>query len=200
MRLWPAAGLLLLGLGCEPSPRQEAIYAPREAGLTLVYQQLDLPATEQANQRIQRRVQRTEETPKGLKVTYAHSSFQGVQEAEVTLRNGGVFLGADPDQGATILPEGFPDRVSQWQQGSVHCRVVGFARPDLPGVNLPPEARGVWVEARMGDGQLQRVLYLPDLGEAEVALQKEGRWVTTLRLVSRGFTPDPPSPKHSKIR
>ena len=190
-------GLALL-LGCDRvvPPRQVA-YAPWEEGLTLAYEQPDLPSELRQNRRVQLRVTQTTESPQGTRVLVASTTYQGTGSLTWVLNRGG-FSVADTKGGLIqVLPQGFPDRVNRWETPAGRFQVVGYARPDAPWLQLPPdvESTGVWVEGVMANGLRQRTLYLPDIGEAELRVWQDGRWVPRLRLVSRGFTDAPYVPK-----
>jgi hypothetical protein len=196
----PGAALLLLVLfpGCDRvlAPPAPAVYAAWEEGLTLGY---EAPGS---HQRLSVRVKEARPSASGLAVTETFSSTGGFWEARLLQKDGGVLL--DPDGGRIpLLPEGFPDRVARWSTGRSYSWVVGRATADLPGVVFgDPSAKvGVWVETfRLdGAGRRSRTLYLPDIGEAETREwdQPTGRWVTTNRLVTRGFTDVPSNGSHS---
>ena len=192
----PGAALLLLVLvpGCDRvlAPPVPAVYAAWEEGLTLGF---EAPGS---RQRLSVRVQEARPSAAGLAVTETFSTTGGVWEARLLQKNGGVLL--DPDGGRIpLLPEGFPDRVTRWSSGHSYSWVVGRALADLPGVTFgdPSAQIGVWVETFRpeGGGRRSRTLFLPDIGEAETRDWDPGagRWVTTNRLVTRGFTDAPPA-------
>jgi hypothetical protein len=189
-------GLALL-LGCDrmAQPPRQAVYAPWEEGLTLAYEQPDLPPALRPNRRVQLRVTQTTPSPQGTRVQLASTTYQGTGGLTWVLHQGGFGV-MDAKGGLTqVLPEGFPDRVNRWETPEGHFQVVGYARPDFPWLPADMDATGVWVEAEMANGVRQRTLYLPDIGEAELRVWQEGRWVSRLRLVSRGFTDAPYVPK-----
>ena len=184
-----AAVLLLLAGGCDhlvfQGPAQ--VYAPWEEGLTLIFDNPSNPL----EQKRQVRVKKSEDMAGTRTVVETRGSLSGQTDVTLRLHDGGVST-LDPME-PTVLPEGFPDRVSHWEErGSVYA-VIGRARVDLPGVKLPdPEVIGVWVEEQpAGGGAPRRFLYVPDLGAVTTLHWKQGQWVTVARLVSRGFT-DPP--------
>ncbi|NTV74909.1 MAG: hypothetical protein HGA66_11960 [Holophaga sp.] len=193
MRRVLAAAALLLAAGCDrmvsrgPAP----VYASWEAGQTLVYAR---PGAE-ASQRLQVRVKSSKPGPDGLTVVRTYSSFTSVTEATFRLQDGFEALKLEGSKELTVLPAGFPDRVSRWEERGIVNFVVGRARVDIPGVKLPdPEATGIWVESAPASawGVRRRTLLVPDLGEVETANLIDGKWVTVNRLVSQGFT-DPPA-------
>ena len=134
-----------------------------------------------------------------LAVTSTYSTLSNNLEARFRIRDGGVVLDAGAAGGVRLLPEGFPDPTERWEARNRFYWVVGRATADLPGVKLPddPSAEGVWVESCRADGlgPRQRVLYLPDVGEAETLDWQGGQWVLTNRLVQRGFTDLPRNPQ-----
>jgi hypothetical protein len=190
IRRLSGAGLLLLAAltGCDRmlAPAQHRIYAPWEEGLTLVYED------PRSHERMQVRVKDSKPENGELAVTSTYSSLTSNLEARFRLKDGGVVLDAGGPGGLRLLPEGFPDSVGRWEARSRFFWVVGRATADLPGVRLPdPQAaEGVWVESCRpdGSGPRQRVLYLPDVGEAETLEWQGTQWVMTNRLVQRGFT------------
>lgn len=190
-RLACSALLLLAGLGCDRlvTPVPARVYAPWEDGLTLGYENPSLTPDQRVQERLQVRVKRTAFTGTGRTVVETFTTLTGAMDATFTHSRGGVTLGADPGRGVRILPEGFPDQVSRWEDRGYMHWVVGRAQVKLPGLNLP-ESTGVWVETLpVGkEGLRQRTLLLPDIGEAETLIWREGAWVPVARLVSRGFT------------
>ena len=190
-RLAGAALLLLTALGRDrmvvPAPSQ--VYAPWEDGLTLGYENPSLAPEQRLQERLQVRVKRTAFTGTGRLVVETFTTLSGAMEATFSHSRGGVTLGADPARGVRILPEGFPDQVSRWEDRGTFHWVVGRAQVTLPGLKLP-ERTGVWVETLpVGkEGLRQRTLLVPDVGEVETLIWREGAWVPVARLVSRGFT------------
>ncbi len=193
MRRILAAAALLLAAGCDrmisrgPAP----VYASWEAGLTLVYAR---PGAE-ATQRLQMRVKSSSLGPDGRTVVRTYASFTNLTEATFRLQDGLEALKLDGSKELVVLPAGFPDRVSRWEERGILNQVVGRARVDLPGVKLPdPDATGIWVESVPAGnrGVRRRTLLVPDLGEVETLNLIDGKWVTVNRLVSQGFT-DPPA-------
>ena len=189
-----ALGILLLAAGCDRMimPQQDAVYAPREAGLTLVYQNPSAPE----RGRLQVRVKHTEETSVGLEVVETFTTLTGQSEATFRQKEGLVALKVDGTNEINLLPEGFPDRVSRWEERGFMNFVVGRSQVDLPGVKLPdPDAVGVWVESvpPSPGGVRRRTLLVPNYGEVETLNWKNGRWVIVNILVSQGFTDPPPA-------
>ena len=74
-------------------------------------------------------------------------------------------------------------------------RVLGRAVADLHGLKLPDTADrvGVWVESESPQGPRLRTYFLPDIGEVETLVWRQGAWLSANRLVSRGFTDAPVS-------
>jgi len=192
MRRILAAGLLLTA-GCDHlvSRGRAPIYASWEAGQTLVYAR---PGAE-ASQRIQVRVKSSTLGPDGLTVVRTYATFTNLTEATFRLQDGLEAMKLDGSKELAVLPAGFPDRVSRWEERGIVNFVVGRARVDLPGVKLPdPEATGIWVESApvSARGVRRRTLLVPDLGEVETLNLIDGKWVTVNRLVSQGYTDPPP--------
>jgi hypothetical protein len=189
------AGLILLAgwLGCDRmiSPVRHPIYAPWEEGLTLVYEE------PRSHERMQVRVQQSKPDGAGMAVTTTFTTLTSNLEARFRLEDGGVVLDAGGSGGLRLLPAGFPERAGRWTARDRFYWVVGRGTADLPGVRFPDDqaAEGVWVESCAADGlgPRQRVLYLPDVGEAETLEWRDGRWVVNNRLVQRGFTDLPRS-------
>jgi hypothetical protein len=195
-----AAALLALGsTGCDRMlvPVRPPVYAAREEGLTLGFEDPTLEPGLRLQKRQQVRVKRVDPAGQALAVTKTFTSLSGQWDTQVLQKDGGVLLQMDHASGILLLPEGFPDRVSRWESRGGFNWVVGRATVDLPPVHglEPGGLVGVWVESvgLGGTGPRTRTLYLPDIGEAETLTWIQGRWVTTNLLVSRGFT-DVPSP------
>ncbi|HNX95361.1 MAG TPA: hypothetical protein PKL14_09385 [Holophaga sp.] len=199
--LLPAAAAVLLGvsLGCDRTIHgiRKTAYVPTEAGLTLIYenpQNLRVAAPDQALARLQARVASSREELGGTLVQMSYTGLQGQVDNLCLSRNGGwAMVSANGKARIQILPEGFPDRVSQWAIGDTTARVIGRGTVDLPGLRLPPDFDrvGVWVEFRSPEGNRRRTLFLPRIGEAETLVHQGGRWICTNRLISRGFTDAP---------
>ena len=193
-------GMLLLGTGCGwmGFPRQEKVFAAHEVGLTLHYEDPQLPPDARANERIQVRVAAAKETEAGRLVRMTYSSLRGEFSALYLQKEGGLFLVHEgKGGGVTVYPAGFPDRISHWTVRETKFRILGRATlPDLA-VNLPgtSDRVGVWIESESPRGVRQRVFLLPDIGEVETLVWRGDAWVCTSRLISRGFT-DAPVPAH----
>lgn len=190
------AGALLLGTACHwPGlPSREQSFAPHEAGLTLVYENPWLAPELRANERLQARVAASKDVQGGRVVRITYTSLRGEFSALYFQKNGGITLSQDGKNfGMMVFPAGFPDRVPQWQVGGTTFRVLGRATAELHGLKLPDTADrvGVWVESESPQGLRLRTFLLPDLGEVETLAWREGTWVSTNRLVSRGFTDVP---------
>jgi hypothetical protein len=195
-RLLFSAALAALAFsgGCDRMlmPERPAIYAPWEEGLTLGYEDPSQTGDRRLQDRFQVRVKSSRLSLAGRAVVQTTTTLTGQSELNFLLKDGGVSLGMDASSGLRVLPEGFPDRTSRWEDRNVFHWVVGRARVRLPGVRLadPDGDLGVWVESVPvnGAGPRERILYLPDIGEAEALQWRDGRWVPVFRLVSRGFT------------
>lgn len=187
-------GVLLLGTGCDQQlmPHRAERYAPWEEGLTLGYERPGLPADQRQLDRFQVRVKEARLSPAGRVVVLTTTTLAGAVDVTFLQEDGGVSLGADPGSMTRILPKGFPDRVSQWEDRGVLHQVLGRACVTLPGVSFgsPEPVEGVWVETVPVHalGPRTRTLYLPGVGEAETLVWKDGQWQAVFRLVSRGFT------------
>lgn len=194
-----AALLALASTGCDRllMPIKPPVYAAREEGLTLGFEDPSLEPGLRTQKRQQVRVKRVDPAGTALAVTKTFTSMSGQWDTQVLQKNGGVVLQMDHSGGILLLPEGFPDRVSRWESRGSFNWVVGRATVDLPAVRgVDPRGMvGVWVESvgLDGKGPRTRTLYLPDIGEAKTLTWIQGRWVTTNLLVTRGFT-DVPSP------
>ena len=192
----PAAVLcaLVLGTGCDQKlmPRKAAFFAPWEEGLTLGYENPGLPPAQREQERFQVRVKEARPSAAGRVVVLTTTTLTGSVDVTFLQEDGGVVLGSGPEGGIRILPRGFPDRTSQWEDRGVFHHVVGRACVSLPGVKFgePGPVEGVWVEAMPMHalGPRTRTLYLPGVGEAETLVWKDGQWQTAFRLTSRGFS------------
>jgi len=187
-------GALVLGTGCDARlmPRKAELFAPWEEGLTLGYENPSLPAAQRLQERFQVRVKEARPSAAGRVVVLTTTTLTGAIDITFLQTDGGVLLGSDPDGRTRVLPKGFPDRTSQWEDRGVFHQVVGRACVTLPGVRFgePGPAEGVWVEASPlhAAGPRTRTLYLPGIGEAETLVWKDGQWQAVFRLASRGFT------------
>lgn len=201
---------ILLLTACQPKAKH--LYAPHEAGLTLIFENPSLPERKRADERIQTRVEFSKETPEGTLIQLKVSSLKGeifehwrIQGHEQGNKEGAdkapkpgalVYLLGDPAKGATqafeVLPGGFPDTVQTWQSGDVRFRFLGRAKADFPFLKLGPGAdMGLWVEVESPQKERQRLFFLPNLGEVKRQVFKDGKWLEVNRLVSRGFTDGP---------
>ncbi len=198
LRLIAPAALLLLA-ACMPQSRGQARYGPWEEGLTLAYEDPSVAQPQRSQQRLQVRVARSGFQADGSgRVVLDYTSLQGFVTLVLHHQAGGIeMVGDDGRVLARLLPEGFP-RTTAWEDRGVAYQVVG--RGTWDGASLLPAtapAVGIWVEARPAQGPLRRTLYLPDLGEVETREFRGGAWVTTNRLVARGFTDLPPTTSRS---
>jgi hypothetical protein len=194
-RILGLAALLLCG-ACRwvQPPVREKIFAPREAGLTLQYENPLLPASQRFGERMQVRVAESRPVEGGMAVRLTYSSLHGTLSALFMHQQGGLYLCPDGKMpGITVFPPGFPDRVSSWEVRGTRFRVLGRATADLHGLKLPDTSDrvGVWVESESPQGLRQRTFFLPDIGEVESMAWRNGAWVSTNQLVSRGFTDAP---------
>jgi hypothetical protein len=193
---------LALAQGCARQAGQQAIYLPTEAGLTLQFANVDTEPAAPISGRTQIRVSRSNQTQEGLEIVCSVASLQSATDINfLYTQDGGVFL-ITPDTNKTdtnktiVLPPGFPDKTFAWQSDGVSYQVIGRAKADLPGVNIP-DPIGVWVEAAPIAPQLSnagakaRIFFLPGIGEAETKVFRQGAWKTINRLVERGFTDVP---------
>lgn len=202
---------VLLLTACQPKARH--IYAPHEAGLTLIFENPSLPENKRAEERIQTRVDSCKESPEGTLIQLRVSSLKGEYLEHWRIQGHGqsgkdgvaekspkpgalIYLLGDPAKGETrafeVLPGGFPDSVQAWQSGDLHFRFLGRAKADFPALKLAPGAdMGLWVEVESPQKQRQRLFFLPNVGEVQRQIFKDGNWVDVNRLVSRGFTDGP---------
>jgi hypothetical protein len=194
---WPALWILVLALaGCDRTVHRirHTIYAPTEAGLTLIYENPSITDSgKRFGERLQVRVSSTQQTPEGLQVNLTYTTLQGQMESQCLSTDGGWALLLGEKQHLQILPAGFPDKVSKWDRADSRAWVVGRGTVDLPDLKLPPDSDriGVWVESESATGTKRRVCYLSGIGEVESLVLKEGKWICMNRLISRGFTDVP---------
>jgi hypothetical protein len=189
-------GALLLGTACQWAglPARAKVYAAHEAGLTLQYENPQLAPEARFGERIQARVAASKDVEEGRAVRITYTSLRGESSALFFQKDGGLFLSQDgKTPGLLVYPAGFPDGISQWEVRGTKFRVLGRAVADLHGLKLPDTADrvGVWVEFESAQGLRQRTFLLPDIGEAETLTWHKGAWISTHRLVSRGFTDAP---------
>jgi hypothetical protein len=188
---------LASALGCARQGGQQGIYFPSEAGLTLQFANVDTEPAVPISGRTQIRVGQSKQTQEGLEITCSVATLQGASDVKfLYTQDGGVLLITSETNKTIVLPPGFPDKTLDWQSDGVSYQVIGRAKADLPGVNLP-DPIGVWVEAVPIAPQLPntgikvRIFFLPGIGEAETKVFREGAWRTVNRLVGRGFTDVP---------
>ncbi|GLH71821.1 hypothetical protein GETHLI_03230 [Geothrix limicola] len=194
-RLAPAALLLLLA--CQPRSAAP-VYGPWEEGLTLTYENPSLPQPLRTAERLQFRVARASLSPSGpTLVRLTLSNAHGQQNLLFKHEGGGIAM--LDDQGNVVaqpLPAGFQN-LSRWTDRGIEYRVIG--RSTWEGASILPETSdpvGLWIETRTPDGIQRRTLFLPNLGEVESRIYRDGAWVAVNRLVARGFT-DLPTSKRS---
>ncbi|HJW08054.1 MAG TPA: hypothetical protein VJ483_00370 [Holophagaceae bacterium] len=163
-----------------------------DAGLTLVFIDPELSPAEQAEQRLQVRVDHVNLLEDGSTIVHKELT-RGLERpfsTAVRVARGGVSL--VNDQGkleSQLLPEGFPDSVSSWDIHGTHFFVVGRAAWNGPAI-LPRDSDpvGIWVEARPAHGLRSRSLYLKGLGEVETLEERPGgAWVCVNLLQQRGY-------------
>jgi hypothetical protein len=203
VRTFPLLGAVLLSLapGCHPKDPRPPVYAAWEEGLTLGFEAPDLASPQREAARFQKQVTRTVFEGDTRKVEVTYTTLRGRLALQQVLRKGGVYFLDGQGKAQVLLPEGFPDGPSSWETPSHRFTMLGRARwghaaPEFPGTQ---SLEGVWVEAMplKPNGARIRAFYLPDLGEAESREWREGSWVTTNLLVSRGFT-EIPRPRDAK--
>jgi hypothetical protein len=192
---WPAALLLALTLACRTAPadREHLIYAPHEEGLTLAYENPRLEGNARTDSRLQVRVDKALPAAGGAIVgELRHTWLSGEETFGFELKEGGLKVADEHRRMMVALPEGFPDRVSVWEDGGIRSRILGRGTSPLFDRFLPKDALkvGIWIESTplKGEGARTRTFLLPDVGSAEVMEWKDGRWSTSMRLVGRGFT------------
>ena len=175
---------------------RKTVYVPWEAGLTLIYEDPTLPPAERFQERLQRRVSASKETPQGRRVTITYSTLKSNQSFDFLNQEGSWEILQDEKPVFRMLPEGFPDRTDRWEEKSpgMTFRVIGRAALQNPNLKLPEDFDriGIWVEMESPNGPKRRIFFLPNIGEAEsLVLNKDGKWVMVNQLVSRGFTDAP---------
>jgi hypothetical protein len=190
-----ALPLLLVTISCERYfvKSQEKVYAPTAEGLTLIYENSSLDSEARLRERIQLRVAESKPVAGGQQILVTYASLRGQVSARYLLKQGGMFLLNGDKVVETMLPEGFPEKVSE--PGATRGRFVflGRATANLPGLQLPSDFDrvGVWVEVIPPQGPHRRNFYLSGIGEADSLELRNGTWVSVSRLVSRGFTDAP---------
>jgi len=167
------------------------MYLPTVAGLTLVYEDPTQPHS--LENRFQVRVAASKETPEGIVVRTTFTTMQGQMDSLSVIKDGGLSLLLEGNRKLQILPEGFPDRVSRWETQGASAHVIGRGTVNLPDLALPRDAdrTGVWVQFDAAEGRSRRVFYMAGIGEAETLVLRNGTWVCTNRLISRGFSDVP---------
>ncbi len=187
-----ASIILLLGVACRPA-QAPRVYGPWEEGLTLTFEDPSQPQPQRTQDRMQVRVARSAIAPgaPGL-VQVDVTSLQGHLSLNARHQDGGISLVNDQGQVLSVsLPAGFPATAS-WRERGTGFSVVGRAAWEGAAI-LPATADpvGIWVEARPAQGPRRRTLYLPNLGEVETRVDRDGSWITINRLVAYGFTASP---------
>lgn len=189
--------VVLLGLACQPRADHPTVYGPWEEGLTLAFEDPSQAQPVRTTDRLQVRVARSALRPGAPgRVELDLASLQGHVTLMVQHQAGGMdMVDADGRVLARLLPAGFPD-LTTWEDRGTTFRVVGRAAWDGASI-LPSTADpiGIWVEARPVRGDRRRTLYLPNLGEVESQVDRDGRWVTVNRLVATGFVDAPVHPR-----
>lgn len=195
---------LLASLGCERTLLQgrRTQYVPWEEGLTLIYEDPTLPPSQRFQERLQRRVSASKEIAQGRRVTITYSTLKNNLAVDFFTKDGSWAMLQGNDILMRWLPEGFPDRVDHWvdQGRGITFRVLGRGTVPNPDLKLPADFDriGIWVEMESRLGPKRRILFLPNIGEAEtLVLNRTGQWVKVSQLVSRGFT-DLPTPSEDK--
>lgn len=189
--------LVLMVAGCDTKPAA-AIYAPHEVGLTLGFENPQIPGPLRREQRLQLRVGRVSSSPNSgaFRVDTTYTTLKGETTGTFLIEEGGIVPeGPEPPLPVDPLPKGFPDRVQDWTARSQHYKVLGRAAAQGLEFRLPVgyAALGVWVESYPVDGKGPhiRAFFLPDLGKVEVQEFQNGQWLSVTKLVDRGFTDAP---------
>jgi hypothetical protein len=199
----PAALLLLAGCATAPGDRERKVYAPREEGLTLSFENPSLEGQARAESRLQLRIEgaRPLAGPGDVTGTIRRTRLSGEEMLGFEVKDGGLRITDAQDRTLVILPEGFPDRVGTWgdkDKDEVVFRVLGRGTRSEFGKLLPrgTEPVGIWVEGlpAPGKGTRTRSFLLPNVGTAELLEYRNGAWVPVLRLMGRGFTDTPAAP------
>jgi hypothetical protein len=184
-----ASAALLVCLACEPRVATP-IYGPWEEGLTLAFEDPSLPQPQRSAERLQVRVAHSSIAPGSPRLVQLDlANTRGQMSLLLRHLDGGIALiETDGRVMAVSLPPHFPD-AAPWVDRGTEFRVIGRARWEGAAI-LPPTSDpiGVWVEARSLQGPRRRTLYLPNLGEVESQVERDGTWVAVNRLVARGFT------------
>jgi hypothetical protein len=198
-----AAALLVLAAGCRylPEDKDPMVYAPREEGLTLSYEDPSLQGQARQDGRLQIRVEGAKPVAGSqgvLRGTFRNTRLKGEDLLAFEVKDGGLRISDAQNRTVTVLPEGFPDRVALWgDRQEALFRVIGRGTSSHFDRILPKDAPrvGLWVERQPGPGRgpRTRTFMLPDIGTAEVLEWRGGAWVSVLRLVGRGFTDVPQS-------
>lgn len=189
------AALLLLAPGCRPKEAGTPVFAAWEEGLTLGFESPALAGPQREASRFQKQVTRTAYEGDTRRVEVTYTTLQGRLVLQQVLHRGGVQFLDGQGRPQVLLPEGFPDRTPAWETPTHRFTVLGRARWGRTAPALPTDRGrdGVWVEAaplKPGGARI-RAFYLPDVGEAESCEWRDGQWLTTNLLVSRGFTEVP---------
>lgn len=198
-RIGIAAAMLACSLACERTDAEQR-FAPMEAGLTLAYENPNLPEPRRSKERMQVRIAKVEQVDGKWLVTKTFTTIEGQLDVLFAYENGGVSLMKDPKTAAAVvLPARFPN-VKSWEEHGRRYTVEGRAAMPETGLSLPDTTPrlGVWVasQALDGKGPKRRSFFLPRLGEIETQEFQDGKWVTVNRLFSYGFS-DLPFTKHS---
>jgi len=176
-------------------------YAAWEEGLTLGFEVPGLQGSEREASRLQKQVTRTEYEGQDRRVEINYTSLQGHMAIQQLIRRGGVYLIDSQGRPQTLLPEAFPDGAASWETATHRFTLLGRARweQDKPVFPDTQSREGAWIEGaplRPGGTRI-RAFLLPGMGEVESRELREGRWVVTNRLVSRGFS-EIPRPREAK--
>lgn len=184
-----APAVLLLAVACQPQAGP-TVYGPWEEGLTLAFEDPSQAQPQRTADRLQVRVTRGSMGPQApTQVQLDLANARGQISMLLRYQDGGTYLVNPEGQVlAQSLPAGFP-AVDTWTDRETTYRVIGRAAWES-GTVLPASAQtiGVWVEARPSHGPRRRTLYLPNLGEVETLVERDGGWVAINRLVACGFT------------
>ncbi len=198
---------LIASLACDRmlNQRRKTSYVPWQEGLTLIFENFEDPSMtpeQRLQERIQRRVSTSKETPNGRRVTITETTLKSNGSMDYWSKDGSWVVMQGDTPLIAMLPEGFPNSTDHWEyrraDGSkvpaYSFQIIGRGALQNPDLKLPDDFDriGVWVEMTLAGGSKYRFFYLPDIGEEESWIFKNGQWALADRLISRGFTDAPP--------
>lgn len=182
--------MLVMNIACVEQHERAVIYSPSKAGLLLQFEGFEVDSGLPSQNRLQLWVKETRQTPEGLEVECAATTYRGTGDVVSLCHLDGAVYVVLPDGNKTmVLPPGFPDKTASWQSEGINYHIIGRAKANISGVR-PPDHIGVWVEAVPISNQASvlgfdkaRFLFLPGIGEAQTVVFWNGKWATINRLV-----------------